>query len=82
MEGLGQDERLRLVEAAMEVIRQRRAGADLRCGYCGMWQPRWEMNVRLRDGVETFQCDGCAHAEWLGLASRLDLGRVPVGLAR
>ena len=82
MEGMSQDERRRLVEAALEVVRQREAGEDLRCGFCGMFAKRWEMGTRLRDGVETFVCDGCSHAQWLGLDSRLELGSVPVGWSR
>lgn len=68
----------KLVRAAFEINRQRAAGEDLRCGFCGMWQRRWDMDVQLRDGVEVFQCSGCSHAAWLGLSSRLELGRVQV----
>lgn len=70
--------RAKVVKAAMEINRQRAAGEDLRCGFCGMFQKRWDMGTQLRDGVEVFQCSGCAHAAWLGLGSRLELGSVPV----
>lgn len=71
-------DRAKVIAAAMEINRQRAAGEDLRCGFCGFWQKRWEMDVQLRDGVEVFQCGGCAHAAWLGLDSRLELGSAPV----
>ena len=68
----------KVMAAAREINRQRAAGEDLRCDFCGFWHKRWEMDVQLRDGVERFQCGGCAHAAWLGLGSRLELGSVPM----
>ena len=73
----GVRDRAKLLAAAREINRQRAAGEDLRCGFCGMFQKRWDMGTQLRDGVEVFQCGGCAHAAWLGLGSRLELGSVP-----
>jgi len=70
--------RAKVIAAAMEINRQRAAGEDLRCGFCGFWQKRWELGTQLRDGVEVFQCSACAHASFLGLESRLELGSAPV----
>lgn len=68
--------RLRLVAAALEVRTQQDAGAAARCGYCGFWEPRHELESDERDGVEALCCLPCLHARREGLQSRLDVSRM------
>lgn len=68
--------RLRLVAAALEMQAQHEAGSSARCGFCGFWEPRWDMESDDRDGVETLCCLPCLHARREGLASRLDVSRI------
>lgn len=68
--------RLRLVAAAAEMLAQQEAGATARCGFCGFWEPRHELESDDKDGVEALCCLACLHARQEGLASRLDVSRM------